>query len=530
MFLAWPLVPRVLLSCGGGLAVDKIKFFVLFLLVAFGVQHVQIQQERENWRKFCIQLEADKAYAILPLALAPAAPYVLASLVAGTTAVWCYTHGGKEAWIQFTGAVNDGVDVTKAWIQEKIATNNGVDTTGTYNSIYCMNTQDQEFPLIPPSWFYTGQYVADGSSTYKLTSKIGQAYLVRTEPIFFSTGYIYIKTSYRRAPPYQNEIMYVIFNYNNVTNDPTNPPLYNTNFDPADYPELYTGPALLSNCHQVAKQYPNLSLVYPPPTATAPSSYDPTKKIEVPIAARLADGSLVDQSGRKLPLPPPGIVPGLIDPPILAPDTPTIPIETPAADLPNYVNPEIGEDLKDFFAPVDLSNQLGQLGITGPINGIRDIGGTKHLVWKDAQGITRVTPVSAAVAAQVAPMLPAAAVQTGTGTMVKPGEAEADPGNPADTALPAVPTFDTDWAWGDMLEWDWSSWIAKIPFLSVLSGASIQLTGASSEINFPITVYDQSKIVSFDFADYEMIWQAMGIVIYAVACWWGLQLALLKNG
>lgn len=511
MFFPWVLVLLVRRLCGGGLAVDKIKFWIFCLVTALIVQHVQIEitknHERDNWRRICVQLQADKAHAVLPVALAAAAPHVLAALVAGTTAIWCYMHGGKEAIIQFTGAVHDGAAVTADWIKQKIAEANGVNTSPTPAEDY------------DPS----DSLVTLNGVTYTLGTNVGCNYGQVGNPAFKiidgPNGGIMIMNRWEAG-----YAKYCYYKWDGGTVQ--NPSL--PGFDPADYPQFYTGPALLSNCHEVAKQYPSLSLVYPPPSGSRPSVYDPTKTIEIPIAAQLADGSLIDQKGRKLPPPPPGVVPGLINPPTLDPDlVGGAQIETPAPDTPSYVDTTTSP-VSDVVLPKDLSDKIGALGITGPITGIKDIGGTKHITWTNAQGKSIATPVAPAIAQQLAPHLPASVVQSGSGSVTDSGET--DPGNPADVDLPTVPTFDTDWAWGDMLEWDWSAWIQKIPFLSVLSGASIQLSGATSVIQFPITVYDQSRIVSFDFADYDMIWQAMGLIIYAVACWWALQLALLKNG
>lgn len=530
----WASVLFAPLSCAGGLAVDKIKFWIFCLVAALVVQHVQFEfvknKERENWRQFRIVMDAQEAQAVLPIALAAAAPYVLASLVAGTTAVWCYTHGGKEAWIQFTGALNDGVAVTKQWIQQQIAELNGIQTTNP-----------------PDNYTPTDGFITHFGNTYSVLSSAGSAttpnppgtvqYRIGSSNTHLSTTWfpaattLILTTSTMVTPPKPQYGYWQ--NYYNIPSgiNPLVGPA--SNFDPINYPQFYTGPALLSNCHALAlANKDNLSLLYAPPVSSAPSGTSPSNTIAVPIVAQTADGSLVDNKGRKLPPPPPGVVPDIINPPVLGPDTPTIPIETPASDLPNYVDRDlanaVANDLRDFFAPVDLVNDLINIGITGPITGIQDIGGVKTVTWTNAQGQTVATAVPATLAQTLAPLLPPAAVGSGAGTLTSIGET--DPGNPPDIELPALPALDTEWTWGEMMEWDWDAWVDKIPFLQALSGSGLHLTSSNSVLVFPVNVLGVSETFNFDFADWEWVWNTMGVVIYALAAWWALQLAILKNG
>lgn len=512
---------------------DKIKFFALLLLVAFGVQHVQIQQERENWRQFCIQLEADKAHAVVPVALAAAAPYVLAGLVAGTTAIWCYMHGGKEAIIQFTGVVLDGVPVTKAWIQEKIAQLNGIDTSSN-SSTY--------------SWDQSANTVVYSGKKYTLGSYVGYSLYMQPRwagnpPVAFGDDYNGYSSSYyvgankiflKGGQGYNSSVFY----YWCFTISSDGIPW--SGFNPDNYPQLYTGPALLSNCHAVAQQNPNLWLLSAPPIATRPASYDPTLMIPVPIAAQLASGALVDQRGRRLPPPPPGVVPGLINPPVLDPDLiADLPAETPQVQY--MPMPIAGSPAADVIVPKDVRDQLINGGVLvtggvigGTINGLTNVGGNVSnpaVQWTDASGVARVTPISQTLAAQLAGTLPVVGAIAGSpaAATINPGQPETDPGNPEDISLPVVPDFDPSMDWGEEEPWPWAEWIAMLPFIDVLQDSSLNLSSASPVISFQYSMLGTNRSISYDFSQWELLINAMGFIIYACACWYALQLALLKR-
>lgn len=541
LFFQCSLALFVRLLCVGGLAVDKRHFLILILVSTFLVQGIQftsiLDQRASYWR---MHYEVKQADAVAPVALAAASPIVLSAIVLGAGAFYCYSHGGKEAWIQFTGALRDGVSVTKSWIIDQIAAIHNIVTSPLSQTEFVTNnlnydsdiTIGQSFPISSPcggSIYLQNITEYNQGLVYSQIADPNPQLIGNTQCLQAGKFYYSQVTKYKHVPANQQGTAWI--RYMKVFSFDYTPSPY-PSFDPSLYPDIFSGPALLSNCHAVAlANKDNLSLLYAPPVSSAPSGTSPSNTITVPIVAQTADGSLVDDKGRKLPPPPPGVVPGIINPPVLGPDTPTIPIETPASDLPNYVDRDlanaVANDLRDFFAPVDLVNDLINIGITGPITGIKDIGGVKTVTWTNAQGQTVATAVPATLAQTLAPLLAPAAVGSGAGTITSTGET--DPGNPADIELPNIPTFDPEMDWGQEEPWPWDEWISMLPFIDVLEDSSINLSGASSVISFNYSMLGANKTISYNFSQWEGLINSMGFIIYACSCWYALQLALLKR-
>lgn len=83
--------------------------------------------------------------------------------------------------------------------------------------------------------------------------------------------------------------------------------------------------------------------------------------------------------------------------------------------------------------------------------------------------------------------------------------------------------------WGEEKPWPWADWIGALPFVDVLKSSSIDLSGATSVVSFEFSILGTSKVISYDFSQWNSLLNSMGIVIYACACWYALQLALLKR-
>ncbi len=496
------------------------SFLALFLCLAVIVQHVQIQRERDNWRRFTVELEAQKAHAMAPLAgvlAAGAGPVFLSGLVLGTGAYYCWTHGGKEAYLQVVQATKDGVAVTKDWVQKQIAELNGINTQG---SVYDLDASDGYVTSIDPHLAQPTMYTVgalQASNVYNVFSDTaGRALSAQYSTLnafgAYNANSAYPKTFVGTLGFYVFQdttwssnygVTYVRYKrYALISSQPA-PGV----FDPANYPSLYTGPALLSNCHAVAQAHPDL-IYYTPDVAstTPPENAEPIHE-PIYIAATLPDGSTIDNKGNKYPPMPGAVWPGVLNPPTVAPDSVG----------------EIGTPTGTAVVPQTLIQKLAELGIP---EGAKITSVTPNsITWEHTNGTAVYTHAPAEVTAPLAKT-----VTNSTTTVISQAEAESDPGNPADIEHPALPALDTEWAWGDMMEWDWDAWIAKIPFLNALSGSSLHLTSANSVINFPLSILGFSKVVNFDFADWEWVWNTIGAVIYALAAWWALQLAILKNG
>lgn len=426
---------------------------------------------------FVLHTDRRRAEAILPVALAPAAPYLLAALVGGTTALWCYTHGGKEAWIQAYGATLDGVAVTKQWIQEKIAQNHGINT----------EVSSDTFPSGAGTVTFNGiNYSVTGYvDTNNVASPAFPLYFVKytanmTPVENWSPGYnmMVVKSGPTTVRRY----------WISSTVSPVIGPA--SNFDPADYPELYTGPALLSNCHAVAQQNPGLVIAYNDWTPEEPET--PVPPVYVPpvhIVATLPDGSTVDNEGKVWPPPPgnPWVWPGAVAPPAAVPGTVGgVPVQLP------------GMDQQTVALPQNLIDQLRDAGL--PEDAVITGAGAGHITYKDpTDGKEKYMPIPAETAAQ----LPAA---------IAKASASAEGIEMGDIGVPDLPeqsSFNSTFAYNQPGEWNWTQWMNN-PFQSVIDSMKIETSAAQSQINFPVNLGFTEFVVSADFADHSDSFSTIG--------------------
>lgn len=259
----WLSVQRVARSCAGGSVVDRKKitlFLLLFFSVSVLVQNIQIQKERENWKKLCFQLEIERAQAALPLVVTMV-PVVLSAIVAGTAIGWTqYNANGKQAWLRFTGAVKNGVSLTKSWIQGEIAELNGIDTSDAPNVVpesppYAYNIA----PSIGDFFSSNGQYYEISNVVCQNSCNLtlyGKPYSILTQTSSTSYNlkvYAYTHPSFPNNDYVRNYMIYL---------NPTPFSSLPSGFNPDDYQYLYTGNTLTANCKLLAEQYPDIRATY----------------------------------------------------------------------------------------------------------------------------------------------------------------------------------------------------------------------------------------------------------------------------
>lgn len=519
---------------------SHLRFLALVLVVCLCVQHVQIKriedQQRAEWQRLLVEMDALEAHAVLPVALAAAAPYVLNALVAGTTFFWCYTHGGKEAWIQFTGAVKDGVSVTKDWVQKRIAELHGISTDGDVDPLYFGDAANVPYPLTVSS----GQRFNYGGETYFVSHIIRETWVSNSAVSPYEIGYLQfmLPTSYlspnAASPTNPGGCTVCRKGYMiSVTESPNfiEPSLP---FNPADHPELYNDQNLLTNCHAVAKAHPDLKLSYmTSPTKPAGATDANTKNI--PLAAVTAAGSLVDEHGNVSPSP---FEPGWL------------------AESAGLTLPELDEERSGMVPVGDQTVAVGQTvadrltgaGINGPITGV----GGDWITWTDEAGHNYTTRVSKDVvaAAQQAvagakaanpsisvsypglSAVPAATAAT-DGAVINPTDSEQDPGDPKDPDFGAPPVFDTNFDWGQNETFDINahvSVIENLPIVNLVKGSSLKLVNADSVISIHLASWPGGPVdLSVDFDQWSSIWTVMGAMIYFIALLNSISLAILGH-
>lgn len=469
------------------------RYIVFCMVICVLVQHVhlrrvEIAQQRARWDEIRLAIGPQLADAN-PVAAAAAAcnPYVLAALVLGTAAVWCWTHGGKEAFILTNQALLNGVAVTKDWVQKEIGRLNGydVDSTG------------------PDGVSPDKKTVTYNGNVYNVLYYWGTSRMQYLGPVYFKPDGMGYRIGFRPGPYDVVGFCY----YNDVVNTgPVVGPAPSA-FNPADHPELYTGPALMANCHALAAKFPGLSPIYQPAVASRPNVGNAALDIVPPVylVAVNPDGTAIDTRGRVWP----PLAGNVLDPPKLD----TASAGTVVVGGQDVV---VGKDLLDKLAAAGVLTGGGS--ITGAGDGYID--------WTGADGTKHHTKIDTSTSSTVQNI-----VNQGDHASIDPSEPETDPGDPEDTDLPTIPVFEpfAESDWGELKPWPWQDWIGSLPFVDVLKRSRIDKGGSSSSINLNLTLLGQSRAMSYDFAAWETIFNAMGLIIYACSCWYALQLAILKR-
>jgi hypothetical protein len=478
------------LSFVGGLAVAKKSFFI-FILISVLV----IGSKPKEANSFA-------------LAVAPAVMMNVASaLVMGGAMYYCYTHGGKEAWAQLQSATKDGVEVTKDWIKNKIAEMNGISTEVIYNN------QTTAFPkavVHPGPAPVTGQYICyDDSGWYYLVGGIKSTDYFNNkfdetcengDWIIYSNPYLIVRTGYKHGTQYFLEKVY-------------NPP----GFDYSQYPNLYGPQVLYTNAYHAMMDGipPVLDWIM---RDDAPA-IDPEKDqvIEVPVVASNGSGEVMDKDGKYHPAPP------AVTDPVDGLGAPTL---DPGSVGSRSVSGESGT------APVNsaLDDALGQAGISENATVIGVTGQT--VTWTDAQGIPHVSVLPPAVALELGKVASNAGVQdvalTGNPVEVDSGS-DFDPGDDSFD----VPIFDSTFTpLEEKEEIPWSDWLSYVPFMNLIEGSSLNVSGADPiiDVHFDNFAGLGAKSIQYDFSEWDSVFNAMGGLIYAFACFAALRMALVKKG
>lgn len=464
----------------GGVAVAKyLRIFVCFFLITLLVIHT----------------DRKRAEAVLPAALAAAAPYVLDALVLGTGALWCYTHGGAEAWVQFTGAVNDGVQVTKDWIQKKIAEAHGINTE---TNVIQSNT------FLEDGRIYSGGYAMN---KVLMSVWTGSKYW---------WDYWYPGRTHRWQP--NNGPTYIYGYHSSVEilmpNGDTNTYSINTvqsyvppaAFDPADHPELFTGPALLANCHALAKTLPGLVLQTGAWSSTKPNVTNPVYVPPVHLVAVNADGSAIDSTGKKWP------------PLAGAPWPAILPVPQIAPETTGEIQVQTTEGVDTITVPKDVKDKLTLAGV--PAGAVLIGASPTSVTYRDpATGQTYVVPLPS----EVAESLPDAVTKDNStsSTGLKGTETLTSPG------LPGVSEFRSDFEYDEPEPWAFTAWMAN-PFRAIIDSMRIEAASSSSVITFPINLGFKQFSVSADFAQYASSFQFVGGMLVIMSYFMAIMLVVKK--
>lgn len=582
-------------------------WFALLLIVCVFVQGLQlrdVQLAKERWTQMRLYWDAKEAEAVLPLAVSML-PVVLSAIVAGNAIAWtCYTANGQQAWLKFTGAVKDGVQVTKAWLQEEIAKLNGVSVSSAPNTTnpslggyFKVTTNYVGDPITPFYVKLTGLAVDYGTTLVNPLMPEGFSSWSGNEVVWV---HILGQSGGNNIAQFRRYIGSIVTESEYSAN---------TGFNPADHPELYNDPNLLINCHKVMDANPTIQPTYI--TAdTPPADWDPTNGTTYNLAAvgggavtldngtvvtiadvlknantitapngtvynvsqNLEPGGYITNGNRTIFLGDilgkeaqitreDGTVIKLADcrEPLVVDDEGKIVNQPPSSiysdlglrlpelDAGSYSsgyigvasNPEkaaAGEQDAQKLLPSWLATKLKAQGVDVDESTITGVTPDGRVTWKDKAGTERVTLVDTNTAAELVKQGAAEkkmvngklVTVTTTGTASVP-EQESDPGNPASPALPDIPAFSTAIDFGTEKPWNISGWIGQLPFIDVLKGARLNLAGASSLISVNLNLLGANRTLSYDFSQFVTLIDAMGLIIYACAAWYGLQLALLKR-
>lgn len=480
---------------------SHLRFLALVLVVCLCVQHVQIKriedQQRAEWQRLRIEMDARKAQAAAPLVGAAAAlcnPYVLAALVLGTGAAWCWTHGGKEAFILTNEALLNGTKITKEWVQKRIAELHGYNTD---------DVSPNDLDISDGQIFVDGKYysvMSCQSFGYAISGTTSSSFFANNGPYYTMCG-VYSSAIY--IYEYTDAYGYRHFHGFGVGSSTGSAP---SGFNPDDHPELYSPFSnLLSNCHAVAKAHPGLVPMYTT-SATRPSTGAAGVEVAPPVylVAVRPDGSAVDSTGRIWP--PIAGATEILSPPSLDENSSGV----------------VVVQGQDTAVSTDTAAALSGAGISGNITGVDG----DFVNWTDASGNRHVTRVDSSTAAALGGV-------TTNSTTISPTADEVDPGDPNDPDFGAPPVFDTNFDWGQNETYDINaqvSVIENLPIVNLVKGSALNLVNADSVISIHLASWPGGPVdLSVDFDQWASIWTVMGAMIYFIALLNSISLAILGH-
>lgn len=94
---------------------------------------------------------------------------------------------------------------------------------------------------------------------------------------------------------------------------------------------------------------------------------------------------------------------------------------------------------------------------------------------------------------------------------------------------PAIPGFDPSIAMPEKKDIPIADWVALVPFVGALQQSSVNLQNATSALSFEFDVMGNHVNATVDFSEFEHIFTAMGAVIFAIASFLALKIALIQR-
>jgi hypothetical protein len=96
-----------------------------------------------------------------------------------------------------------------------------------------------------------------------------------------------------------------------------------------------------------------------------------------------------------------------------------------------------------------------------------------------------------------------------------------------------VPIFDSTFTpLEEKEEIPWSDWLSYVPFMNLIEGSSLNVSGADPiiDVHFDNFAGLGAKSIQYDFSEWDSVFNAMGGLIYSFACFAALRMALVKKG
>lgn len=186
--------------------------------------------------------------------------------------------------MKMKGALKDGVQVTKDWVQRQIAELNGIDVSDSVEDGLSQDGKKINYNGL--SYTITGGPYPYGWTT----SYLGVVWVWNYTGNNFSViGELAVLTAEKKEDGF-DQYHYVKYSVSSM-------PLPPSGFNPADYPHLYSGPSLLTNCHAVAKKHPDLVPIYEI-SDVKPDGFDESNATVQEIGG-YTNGYAIDAEGNK---------------------------------------------------------------------------------------------------------------------------------------------------------------------------------------------------------------------------------------
>jgi len=485
------------------------KFFVVAVIIALIIAITAIKA---------------RSFALIGSLSAMSMSQAVSASVFTAGAYICWQNANKDLWQELTAKDSDGNEYTKSGIKNQIADEHDIDL-------------DEEFlPMNPEGPFIYKDCYYTLHQTFQVDRHpVGRDHWVDKPKKLYSAKYF----DFSRTNEHLEELFGCCFNIGTMydydyvdqvseTDVPEGTPILKPQEEEERFPELFSDENIAETAVDVLDndlQTDGKNLDSKPEDAYKkfPSGNSNTQEIEV---AGVSDknsssaGHIITPDGEKIPVSKvqKNSINEELDPPVL--------------DSSGLADDWVIDDAEEGTPPVMIPKHLQELmkenDISGDITGISG----NQVKWVDAEGKTHITSVSDSFVDAVTSTATDPIVKNWMGSQSVPDTGTDVDFSDVDGEVPDVPAgapnFDTSVDLPEKQDIPMSNWVDAIPFIGLINDSGVEYQNSNPVFDISFDLAGNTYNSSVNFSQWSNILSMMGSVIFAVASFVAIRLALIS--